>query len=335
MSNLNTHDVLFINSPEFKDFQSALEHTYNFKMQTARLPEHISFTSRKVLIDTDKGTFFLKEKPLYCSGEFESKLAADFQKFISSNLNIVPKPVQTVFNDSYFVWGGRLYFLTQYLQGRVYNGSIHDLRQILEVLGTFRAVAREYISDSKPFEPFDLLVPLAYIHANTQEDGKVLKTAEKILIDLKQKYKALRPTLYAVAHGDFSIFNVLFNEGGVVALNDFDNAKKLPAVQDLAEFLVSSTLVNYVAPLSNLKHPVYVTPHTASFDTVLTYFAKLNLTPDDWARVALQAEIAWFDLLTLAVVKGDYTLRDIAPALECIGAHTLRAKIIRFFDTIN
>jgi hypothetical protein len=102
----------------------------------------------------------------------------------------------------------------------------------------------------------------------------------------------------------------------VVAINDFDNAKRMPIIQDMAEFLTSSVLVNYISPLSNLQLPVLEVPASEPFSSILdAYLRDWDLSDDEKCLLAIAAEIAWLDILVLALLREDYSFVDISSAL--------------------
>ncbi|MCK4918619.1 MAG: HAD hydrolase-like protein [Candidatus Pacebacteria bacterium] len=333
MANLNQHDILFINSKKFKGFSELIEKSYNFKILSYDLPPFISFTSRKAVLTTDKGVFFLKEKPLYCSDNISRNIAANFQLFLSKNLNYIPSILSTRNKKLYIEWKNRFFFLTEFKKGRVFNGSSNDIKNILKVLRCFQDVAATFKIQNlvvKKTESYKVIpcVSLIEEYVYTKSDKLLFRRITNVIENLKSQYNTVKKTNYVMSHGDFALFNVILNKRKVVAINDFDNACYLPRIHDLAEFLVSATLVYYIGPLTNLNTPVFVTPKETVFNQILNYYlTHFNLQPEDILLLPIIAEIVWLEILLLAVMKEDYTLSDITPAIKKLEKNILQSKI--------
>lgn len=330
MANLNQNDVLFLGSDEFNGFTKKIEREYGVKVLSYDLPPYVSFTSRKAILNTNKGTFFLKEKPEYCSDYEKREAAADFQEYLSAHLTNVPNILRTQKEEHYVQWNNRFLFLSEYRPGRIFNGSVNDLESILDSLKEFHKVAKDFEDSNDNVESYELLIPLDLIRGLTHSDQEKedLLFIEKVLNRIKEEYSHLNKVDYIMSHGDFSLFNVLFDGQSVIAINDFDNAQRLPRIQDLTEFLISATLINYLAPLSNLKYPIFLEPEPVKFHTVLNYYKKhFNLTEQERQLLPVLAELVWLDILLLAVLKEDYLISDIMPAIKKIERGDLRSNV--------
>ena len=122
-----------------------------------------------------------------------------------------------------------------------------------------------------------------------------------------------------MSHSDFIVFNLIFDDNKVIAINDFDNAKRLPNFHDLAEFLVSATILNYNGSVTNLKLPIFLEPQKSKFKLIIkSYIEDFSLSKDDFILLGIIAEIVWLWTLCLSVLKGDYTISDLEEALEAV-----------------
>lgn len=330
MANLNEHDGLFFSSSKFSDFPKLLNEEYGFKIFSCDFAPFVSFTSRKAVLRTDIGTYFLKEKPQYCSGEVLRNSAAQFQSYLSTRLEIVPRILITKGGEFFIEWNDRFFFLTDFKEGRIFSGSETDLLQILAALNLLQETADKFETPIGNSESYDLLIPLKVVEifSKSKEDMRCLTRATHILSELKGEYSEAEKGNYVMSHGDFSLFNIIFKNQSVVAINDFDNARKLPRTQDLAEFLVSATLVNYLAPLTNLKRPVFLTPSNKEFRLILEYYlTHFHLTDAEKSLLPILAELVWLDISLLAVAKEDYSIADISLVIEKLETRTLRNQI--------
>jgi len=105
----------------------------------------------------------------------------------------------------------------------------------------------------------------------------------------------------------------------------------LPRIHDMAEFLVSASLLNYNAPLTNLKLPVQAVPNLLTFNYIMNhYIQKYDLSNDEIDLLGSVSEIVWLWTLALSVFKDDYSISDLKPALNSLRSREVE-KIIRTF----
>ncbi|MEG3972578.1 phosphotransferase [Microcoleus sp. T2B6] len=335
MPNLNNSDILFLESPDFYALRVLLENLYGFKIIFYYLPPFISFTSRKAVLETESGTYFLKEKPLYCSNKRSRELAVDFQNFLSQTLKTVPAVLSTLDDNHYIQWSTRFFFLTEFKVGRVFNGSETDIEHILDALKNFQDASKKFDSASKfgldnKKDSYHTLnfFPLLEKKAKTRAEKTNLKRIKHLISLLKKEYDTIPRTNYLISHGDFALFNILLDGKSVVSINDFDNVELFPRVHDLAEFLVSASLIHYLAPMSNLRLPVFFRPTENIFNKVLAFYARhLEISSEEIRLLAITSEIIWLEILLLAVLKEDYTVFDILIAIKNIEQGYLRLRI--------
>lgn len=339
MPNLNKHDLIFLSSKEFEGFSEYLEQQYNFKITSITFPEFISFTSRKAILETNEGIFFMKEKPQYCSDKLSLARSVHFQEYVASQLEIVPEIIVTKEQDYYVTWNKKHYFLTVYKKGRHYNGSLKDLDFMIKGLHALQECGNTYLKkhrDSRQdelsrFESFEIASGIYNVEIKSSDEQILLNEIVSLYENLRTEYVKIPKEQYVMSHSDFIIFNVVLNEGGLVAINDFDNVKVLPRIHDMAEFLVSASLINYIAPLTNLKFPLLIEPDKTVFLHIMKqYVQRFNLSNDELTLLGYVAEIVWLWTLVLAVFKGDYSLDDLKPALEILREGRVRILVDSF-----
>lgn len=339
MANLNQHDLVFLDSPEFQGFKDLLEQEYGFRITSTTLPSIVSFTSKKIVLITNRGTYFLKEKPVYCSDPLSLRRSAHFQEYASSKLEIVPKILRTNKSEYFVLWNERHYFLAEYIEGRHYNGSSSDIDSMISALLLFQSSGAHYLTEYQNERSDELRLNESYVVADgipsvekyiqSENETEVYKTIIELQRKLSSQYSKITAQNYIMSHSDFILFNVLLDStSAVVAINDFDNVKVLPRIHDMAEFLVSASLLNYLAPLTNLKFPVSVNPDYSVFNQILDrYSADLNLTKGEWLHLGIVTELIWLWTLVLAVFKGDYSLSDLVPALQVLTEEKIQTVI--------
>ena len=341
MANLNSHDLLFLDSPDFRGFREKIEQNYDLDIKDTSLPEIVSFTSKKLILHTSKGDFFLKEKPQYCSNELALKRSVHFQDYVSSQMEIVPKILSTRTKDYYIHWSGRYYFLDDYKRGRHYNGSLKDISAMIDGLNAFQKIGTDYLDiykDSRQeeltrHESPDVASGIIDLQKKieTENDNLIFQEIISLYKNLCSEYAAFAKEKYTMAHSDFILFNLILDESVVVAINDFDNVKVLPRIHDIAEFLVSATLLNYIAPTTNLKLPIQINPETVLFKSILERcISDFKLSDTEKKLLGTVTEIIWLWSIVLAVFKDDYSFSDLKPAIEILQQRKVKARIDHF-----
>lgn len=344
MANLNEHDLILFKSNEFVGFDKYLETEYGFKIISSEYPTYISFTSRKAILHTSLGDLFLKEKPQYSSDQLSLDRSTYFQEFVSLKTDIVPKIIRTKENKFFVEWKGRLYFLTEYKKGRSYNGSLQDVEAMLYALQimqknginfcTNKNIPDKVLDDIESFEIYKIIYLIEKYARNTAEQNlynRIIRDLEK----LKQEYLGLPKNKYVMSHSDFIVFNMVFDNNKVVAVNDFDNVKRLPILHDLAEFLVSTTILNYAGTVTNLKKPILLKPDNRKLNIIIkSYIEDFKLNKEDFKLLANLSETIWLWTLCLSVLKEDYQISDLKNAIACIEKRNLQKTIINLADKL-
>lgn len=187
------------------------------------------------------------------------------------------------------------------------------------------------IKDIQVTKSYETLKFFSIIGKSSGNDAKSkLKQIEKIINKLKHEYDSIPQTRYIMSHGDFALFNILFNERGVSSINDFDNVTYFPRVHDLAEFVVSASIVHYLGPISNLRLPVFLKPNESVLSQILDFYSKFfSLSPDEIRLLSIITDIVWLEILLLAVLKDDYKINDIMGAIKALDGGVLRSKILK------
>lgn len=335
MATLNSHDIIFEKWQKYKNLKGLIESCYGFSILKVEPVPYISFTSKKALLYTNKGIFFLKEKPFYCSDEVSLKMSSLFQNFLGKQLSFIPRYLKTIDNRDYIEFEGRFYFLTEYKIGRCFNGSVKDVKQILSSLLKFQRVASKFPCNfDQKTESYEVLhisrLLNNFIH--NPKEQEINKQICKLINKLKHQYNKVTKKPFIMSHGDFSLFNIIFNKNSsVIAINDFDNVNFLPRIHDLAEFFVSATLLNYIGPTTNWKKPVFISPNKSMSKLILSFYSdNFDLTVDEIILFPVVVKIIWMEILILAVVKEDYSLSDIRSNLKIIESNRIDSIIWRY-----
>jgi thiamine kinase-like enzyme len=342
MANLNETDLLVTNITKFQNLKMVLESLYSFKIQKTHYPSSISLTSKKAILETNKGKFFLKEKPQYCSEDILIQKSSLFQDFCSQNTAHVPKIIKTVEGNYYFEFENRKFFLSEYIDGKPFSGSKDDVKKMLDVLYSLNMVGEKFLMNkslpkgiSRRFESYEIatLIPFLVKYAKTDEDKSIFHNIEEVLALLQAEYSSIGNNDYIMAHSDCILFNYIFTKDQTYLI-DFDNAKVLPRIHDLAEFFVSATMLNYLAEITNLKKPVFIKPDKHFQDMVLDYYRNnFKLSVKEKLLFPIIVDIVWLWTLCLSVLKDDYALIDLKDVLEKIKNKSNRKEITKLLNS--
>ncbi len=351
MANLNEHDIINMTSNYGKEITLAIESAYGLKIHGYSPVSQISFTSKKALIDTDQGMLFLKEKPFYSKGPHELFRSSTFQDYCAQRSGNFVEIIKSKDEESFLEFGDKTYFLTPYIEGGNFSGKQEELVSMLDTLTELKGLGKKYLdenlaassigsgtngsinmlSENKSYDvilPFSLMEPMI----RTEDDQIAFSRLKEALDILRAEFDAQGQDgiEYAMCHGDCILFNFQVLPDRTV-LHDFDNAKVLPAIHDIAEFFVSSCLLNYAGSITNLKPPIFLTPHEDVAE-LMAYEISQRLIEKEKRLLPICIEIVWIWSLMLSVIKEDYRMSDLAPAIENIFQRTLHQKLVGMFN---
>lgn len=283
-----------------------------------------STTSRKVIINDGAHHYFIKEKPKYCCTEYSLSLAAEFQSFLAGRSDFVPRIIQTSSGSPYLKLGQAYFLATQYVEGRMFNGTVSDVRGAGETLGEMHTLSQEFTFPNQhnlhASEDAIQFIDLAEQLPGTEGDiwkGKTVLALRRIV----DKYKDRLDTdvQYIVNHGDYAPFNLVYDkEGSVAAVNDFDNVNFRPRTRDVAGAILSfCDGLSYAGATSTLRRPIATTLNVEKTRAFIEGY-KANSQPlDEKEKNDLVGEmcIRWVKIMSLGIVRGDFNYEDVFNAL--------------------
>lgn len=319
---LNTIDTLMTYKYERDRIIPQLRDLYRipFISTTASVP-FPSFTSRKCLLADENGnTYFLKEKPLYSTDEKQLKIASVLQLELSQQLSFIPQILLTERGDPYVRMGGRILFLTPFIDGDLFVGklaqSISSARALDEMHKASRVIAPgleiETTSES-------LTTMVDWAEALPFPDV-ILKA--NVLSRMRQfglKYRVSRNGAYGWIHADVAPYNTIYKGNDVIAINDFDNAMFGPLAKDLAITLLDHCALNYAGPTSSFRTPIRTKIDTERMSKMLaTYLETSNNEISQLTDLPNQISSMWVEYMALGLLRGDFSLKDVSTALPFV-----------------
>lgn len=327
--NLEVVDFLVSSRRERADFLQRLADLYalEFQERVDPVPAVISFTSRKgILYDRDGRAYFAKQKPQYALEKQRLYDAARLQMTLSEHLAYVPPIIQTRQGQPYAQVYHATYFLTPYVAGDSYAGRRAQSLSAAYALGEMHTTARRLlppapvVADSREETRGFLALLARLVFPDQALQQTVMECMSEALCSLGPQDASLHGWL----HGDFAPFNIVFHRESVRAVNDFDNVLYGPLSRDLAECVLTHCGVYYAGTTSSLRPPVVTTLDSErARGMVQAYLQGSGLPPQVYADMPSQVVCIWFELLALGLLRGDFSLQDVASALPSWSAlHT-------------
>lgn len=326
---LNSSDVLFLEKAEHEITQAIADEFGVGTIYATSHPLHHSTTSRKTIIHTDCGIFFLKEKALYASDDAHIVLVSEFQNVLANSLVEIPPALVTTDGRFYSSRGDRKYVLSPAVAGEAFSGKIEQTRNAAVMLAQIHNISTNYTQEKEPEN-------LTFKHSSDESEAFIKMAAELprarddpdkpfVISALYDIVKANRITpsskiIKLIAHGDFTPSNLLFNESGeVVAIVDFDNSAYHVRIRDLAEALITFCgAINYKGNTSSLRYPISTAINNAHITVFMkNYVSQLNkpLSSEEIAAIPSEVALVWTELMALGLVRGDFNYSHVKAGL--------------------
>lgn len=210
----------------------------------------------KMVIISEQGKFLLKRRPKGKDDLYRVNFAHAVQTHLAGKDFPVTNLVTTRDeNDTVLQLNHHIYELFQFVTGYRYDGSAEA------TVDTGRQLARfhEYLADfaSKTNLPkgsfHDSTVVRRHLRTTGTQKGatpgkKLQQTAEALMVLYNASSVRISELGFdswdeQVVHGDWHPGNMLFNEGKLTAVLDFDSVKLAPAVTDLANGMLQFSIV--------------------------------------------------------------------------------------------
>lgn len=311
-------DLLFILKNDRKVLLPILEDQYGIQFNTDPIPDRIqsiSFTSRKCIISDLKGKeYFLKRKPQYSLREPQKTRAASLQISLASNLDYVPKIIGTKYGSPYANIGSSFFLLTPFVNGGFFIGRIEQSDACASALGEIHRVASQILDPQKDFidSTQETLNFISMVKGLDFPNNDLKTSVLDEMQILTEQFHSTNDGEKGWLHGDFSPYNMVFNGNTVIAINDFDNVTYGPLARDVAECILTHTDINYAGATSSLRAPIRTTIDMSRMIKMLkTYLLTNPISKNELVDFPNQMSLLWLELMSLGLLRGDYSLTDV------------------------
>ena len=209
----------------------------------------------KLVIATDQGKFLLKRRARGKDDAFKVAFAHALQLFLAAKQFPLPHLIGTKHeNNSMLQWRGTVYELFEYIPGSSYPQTLEATFDSGRILALYHKLLLDFKSEWQPASG-------SYHGQPTIEHGlkqipSVLQMQDKTLGSLlsylseSYRYASLRveqlgmpswPKQYV--HADWHPGNMLFRDNHVVAVIDYDSARQLPRILDVANGALQFSII--------------------------------------------------------------------------------------------
>jgi thiamine kinase-like enzyme len=298
------------------------------QIDSVSYPPHVTTTSKKAILNLNKGErVFVKEKAFYCKDVESATSSGNFQNYLASNIDCVPRLLLDD-SKSYTVINGETYVAMEYKKGRPFSGKRHELKSAARTLARLHNLSIDY--PSKQLQAKNSIEDALYfIDLSGQLEGAEtapgkLKVVSKLKLLVKIKSKHYSPSnklVYITTHGDFTPSNILFDTlGEVSAITDFDNCGMNMRIRDLAESIMTFCGgVNYLGLTSSLRTPISEKINQELYSIFIAEYKgslKTPLKKVELRHLNSEIIIAWSELMALGIVRGDFNYLDVLKAID-------------------
>lgn len=219
-----------------------------------------SHRAPKVTIRTDRGRFILKRRPAGKNDPYRVAFAHELQNYLAKKNFPLPHLIGTKEgNISMLRLGDHVYEVFEFIPGERYDGGLVATYEAGKVLGLYHRLVREYHPKwtpprghyhNSPVVRQQLKEIPVRLPAKVPIDGKE-KELESVCAQLRDTYDnaavridklGLPKWEMQIVHSDWHPGNMLFREGHVVAVIDYDAARIQPRITDMANGVLQFSL---------------------------------------------------------------------------------------------
>jgi len=203
----------------------------------------------KMIVITAKGQFLLKRRACGRDGRTQVDFAHAVQRRLSEHRFPVAGLIETVDGETLVEHNGRIYELFRFIRGKRFDKSNPAAAESGRVLAHFHDILREFPNEPETKNSFHL--NLSFVSKigevvsklKLHEPSEQLKGIESSVAYLQSQYEiaftkvesvdfSSLPT--SIVHSDWHPGNMLYKDGEIIAVIDFDSLRVSPRVSDIA-----------------------------------------------------------------------------------------------------
>lgn len=298
-----------------------------------------SETAKKVILKTVTNNvinfYFLKELPWYIEKDYIHQVVK-LQSMLHEETKLAPKVIRTIDDQLFFEVESDLYYLQEYVSGKSCDNSLGQASRAGQTLAAFHTYTKDMPEEGLTVKEDDLISrPTGLLHLvirNYKEKRRDLNLKHKdymtLIQETRQKILQLKDKTTEtsvkrqVVHGDFNPTNLIFvNQNEPLQLIDFDNISMDSTYHDLAEALVSFSIVKYKPNSSRFDslHESKVRLAKALYHNYIEY-SKIN---HNHTILDNYIESTIIEYICLGVLRGDFSINEAINYIRNIDNFTI------------
>lgn len=286
-----------------------------------------SQTSKKLILHTCRGTYFLKQIPWYADSETILNFSHSFQLFLKKNGFPLPKILPTKSGTTFIEFNQQKFFLSEFIEGRPFQNRPEDIEAAALCLAQLHHLS-EFFNPAEPW-PRENLVEILGNHIdlvqniavssveNNHKRKEIMATLDR-LGDLKNDLEVAleKRDIYHIppiaVHGDFIPWNLALGKGEVSAVYDFDNSCMDTRLHDVGEAVAAFFGLDYEGNTSNHRPAIRTyLDEDATVKFLESYHSNHPLGREQIKALPLFITGAWLECLLLGFVRGDHKWHEV------------------------
>jgi Ser/Thr protein kinase RdoA (MazF antagonist) len=203
----------------------------------------------KMIVITSKGQFLLKRRACGRDGRIQVDFAHAVQRRLAEHRFPVAGLIETIDGETIVEHEGRIYELFRFIQGKRFDRSNPAAAESGRVLAHFHDILRQFPNEPETKYSFHLKLSFAsrigevVSQLKKYEPHEHLEGIETTVEFLQSQYENAFtkvesvdfPSLpTSIVHSDWHPGNMLYKDGEIIAVIDFDSLKVSPRVSDIA-----------------------------------------------------------------------------------------------------
>lgn len=209
----------------------------------------------KLVLVTDQGKYLLKRRARGRDDAFKVAFCHGLQLHLASKQFPLPHLIGTRRdNNSMMQWRGAIYELFEYIPGQGYPQTLEATFEAGRALSLYHKLLEEYHSEWNPptgsyhMAPSVETAMRAIPTTLSQYGGEVQKTCNYLLESYYHAAEVVEQLGIEnwprqIVHGDWHPGNMLFRDNRVVAVIDYDSARVLPRIVDIANGALQFSII--------------------------------------------------------------------------------------------
>jgi Ser/Thr protein kinase RdoA (MazF antagonist) len=216
--------------------------------------------SPKVIIEADRGRYLLKRRARGRDHPVKVAFSHAVQLHLLAQAFPLPRLVPVSDGDTMVIIDDRLYEMFEYIPGDPYGRSAEETWDAGRLLGLFHRLLADYHTDWRPsrlgYHNAEMVrTGLQSIPDNVGKDDSVVGRESEMFATVSSLYDSYASACERVeaagfrdwpeqlVHSDWHPGNMLFGDGRVRAVIDYDSLHMLPAITDFANGLLQFSII--------------------------------------------------------------------------------------------